>query len=192
MLKTTVSSQVLVADEVLAADEVDGVEGGDESIEKCGKLSKTGKLSKSQKLSKSGKSKSEKTSKSQNLAKLGKKLSKSGNSTNFDATKDGPKFLTPDARTTFNCLRLAFTKAPILRHFDPKCHIWIETDASGYAIGGVLSQLISETRPDGIVTKTDLDQWHLVAFFLRKMIPVEIRYKTHDGKLLAIVKAFKI
>ena len=47
MLKTTVSSQVLVADEVLAADEVGGVEGGDESIEKCGKLSKTGKLSKS-------------------------------------------------------------------------------------------------------------------------------------------------
>ena len=47
MLKTTVSSQVLVADEVLAADEVDGVEGGDELIEKCGKSSKTRKSSKS-------------------------------------------------------------------------------------------------------------------------------------------------
>ena len=58
MLKTTVSSQVLVANKVLAADEVDGVEGGDELIEKCGKSSKTGKLSKSRK------SKSEKTSKS--------------------------------------------------------------------------------------------------------------------------------
>ena len=45
MLKTTVSSQVLVANEVLAANEVDGIEGGDESIEKCGKLSKTEKLS---------------------------------------------------------------------------------------------------------------------------------------------------
>ena len=107
MLKTTMSSQVLVADEVLAADEVDGVEGGDESIEKCGKLSKTGKLSKSQK------SKSEKTSKSQNSAKSGKKSSKSGNSTNFDATEDGPKFLTSDAKTAFNRLRLAFTEAPI-------------------------------------------------------------------------------
>ena len=64
MLKTIVSSQVLVTNKVFAADEIDGVEGGDESIEKCGKLSKTGKLSKSQKLSKSGKSKSEKTSKS--------------------------------------------------------------------------------------------------------------------------------
>ena len=161
------SSQVLVANEVLAANEVDGVEGGDESIEKCGKLSKTGKSSKSQK------SKSEKMSKSRNLAKSGKKLSKSGNSTNFDATEDGPKFLTPDARTAFNRLRLAFTEAPILQHFDPECHIRIETDASGYAIGGVLSQLASETRPNGVVTKTDLSQWHPVAFFSRKMIPAE-------------------
>ena len=63
---------------------------------------------------KSGKSKSEKTSKSQNSAKSGKKSSKSGNSTNFDATEDGPKFLTPDARTAFNRLQLAFTEAPIL------------------------------------------------------------------------------
>ena len=107
---------------------------------------------------KSGKSKSEKTSKSQNSAKSGKKLSKSGNSTNSDATEDGPKFLTLDARTAFNCLRLTFTEAPILWHFDPECHIQIETDALGYAIGGVLSQLISETSPDEIVIKTDLGQ----------------------------------
>ena len=45
MLKTTVSSQVLVADEVLAADEVGGVEGGDESIVKSTEP-KTGKSSK--------------------------------------------------------------------------------------------------------------------------------------------------
>ena len=118
-------------------------------------------------------------------------MSKSGNSTNFDATEDRPKFLTPDARTAFNRLRLAFTEAPILRHFDPECHIRIETDALGYAIDGVLSQLASETRPDGVVIKTDLSQWHPVAFFSRKMIPAETRYETHDGELLAIVKAFK-
>ena len=140
---------------------------------------------------KSGKSKSKKTSKSQNLAKLGKKLSKSGNSTNFDAMEDGPKFLTPDARTAFNRLRLAFTEAPILWHFDPECHIRIETDASGYAIGGVLSQLTSGTSPDGVVIKTDLGKWHPVAFFLRKMIPAETQYETSDSELLAIVEAFR-
>ena len=116
------SSQVLVADKVFITDEVDGVEGGDESIEKYGKLSKTGKLSKSQK-----------------LAKSRKKSSKSGNLPNFNTKKNGPSFLTLDARMVFNHLQLAFTKALIFRHFDLECHIWIETDASGYAIGGVLS-----------------------------------------------------
>ena len=51
--------------------------------------------------------------KSQNLAKLEKKLSKSENSTNFDATEAEPKFLTFDARTAFNCLWVVFTEAPI-------------------------------------------------------------------------------
>ena len=49
-------------------------------------------------------------------------------------------FLNPDTREAFNQLRQVFTEAPILRHFDLKCHIRIETDALGYAIGGVLSQ----------------------------------------------------
>ena len=117
---------------------------------------------------KSGKSKSEKTSKSRNSAKSGKKLSKSRNSTNSNAMEDGPKFLTLNARTAFNRLRLAFTEAPILWHFDPECHIWIETDASGYAIGGVLSQLTSGTNPDEVVTKANLSQWHPVVFFWEK------------------------
>ena len=56
-----------------------------------------------------------------------------------------PSFLTPDARQAFTQLRQAFTKAPILRHFDPKRHIRIETDASGCVIGDVLSQMTSET-----------------------------------------------
>ena len=43
-------------------------------------------------------------SKSQNLAKSGKKLSKSRNLTNFDATEDKSKFLTSDARIAFNRL----------------------------------------------------------------------------------------
>ena len=66
---------------------------------------------KSGKLSKSRKSKSKKIFKSRNLAKSGKNLLKSGNLTNFDAIKPKPKFLTPNAKTTFNCLRLAFIKA---------------------------------------------------------------------------------
>ena len=52
-----------------------------------------------------------------------------------------PKFLICKAKEAFNRLKQALTKAPILRHFDPECHIQIEIDVSGYAIGGVLSQL---------------------------------------------------
>ena len=122
---------------------------------------------------KSVESKTGKLSKSWKLAKSGKKLSRSGNLLNFSAKKTGPSLLSPDAKTIFNCLWLAFIKAPILWYFDPECHIQIETDTLGYAIGGVLSQLTLRTSPDMVVTKADLAQWYQVAFFLRKMIPAE-------------------
>ena len=55
-----------------------------------------------------------------------------------------PSFLTPNTRQVFTQLRQAFTKARIPRHFDPEHHIWIKTNAFGYAIGGVLSQMTLE------------------------------------------------
>ena len=89
-------------------------------------------------------------------------------------------YLTLDAKKPFDQLRQAFTKAPILQHFDLEQYIQVKTDASGYAIGGVLSQLTN-----------DSGRWHRVAYFLHKMIPSKTRYKTHNGELLAIVEAFK-
>ena len=55
----------------------------------------------------------------------------------------------------------------------------------------MLSQLILKTRLDGVVTKTGLSQWYLVVFFSKKMISAKTQYETHDGELLAIVKALK-
>ena len=72
----------------------------------------------------------------------------------------------PRAKLAFTKLKQTFLKAPILYHFDPEHHIRIETDASGYAIGKILSQL----------TLDDSGQWHPVAFFSWKMIPAETRY----------------
>ncbi len=105
-------------------------------------------------------------------------------------------FLTPKARLAFTRLRQAFTEAPILHHFDPERHIRIETDASGYAIGGMFSQLTSDHFPsesyENFSSKSsDVGQWHPVAFFSRKMIPTETRYETHNQELLAIVEIFK-
>ena len=101
-----------------------------------------------------------------------------------------PKFLTSDAKKAFNRLRQAFTKVPILHHFDPKCHIRIEIDASGYAIGGVLSPLTSNQMISDRAIGSNVD-WHPVAYFSKKMISVETRYEIYDGKLLVLVEAFK-
>ena len=53
----------------------------------------------------------------------------------------GSDFFTSRAKLAFTKLRQAFVKALIFYHFDLEHHIRIETDASGYAIGGVFNQL---------------------------------------------------
>ena len=95
MIKTIVSSQMLVAKEIFTANEIGSIKSGDKSIEKYEKL-KTEKLSKNQKLSKSRNLKGKKLSKFQKLAK-----------------KNKPSFLILNARTAFNHLQLVFTKALI-------------------------------------------------------------------------------
>ena len=72
---------------------------------------------------------------------------------NIKATGE-PNFLTPNAKKAFNHLRLAFIEAPILQHFDLESHIQIKTNISGYAIGGVLSQL----NLDSNVSPNDLNK----------------------------------
>ena len=65
-----------------------------------------------------------------------------------------PAFLIVNTRQAFIQLRQVFTKAPILSHFNLERHIRIETDTSGYAIDGILSQLTF-----------DSGQWNLIAYF---------------------------
>lgn len=52
----------------------------------------------------------------------------------------GPFVLTEEARLAFERLKTSFTKAPILRHWDPERPSRLETDSSDFAIGGILSQ----------------------------------------------------
>ena len=177
------TANVVLSTRVFVADKIVDVEGDNKLKHVKSKIrrSESQNLAKSQKLSKSEKFKDKKS----------KKPSKSENSPNFNTTEAKSSFLTPGARETFNHLQIIFTKAPIIRHFDPECHIWIEIDVLSYAIGDMLSQLVFKTRPDGVVTKTNLDQWNLVAFFSRKIILAETQYKTHNSELLAIIEAFK-
>jgi hypothetical protein len=41
-------------------------------------------------------------------------------------------------------LQQAFTTAPVLVHFDPNEPFWLETDSSGFAIAGILSQPVDQ------------------------------------------------
>jgi len=85
----------------------------------------------------------------------------------------------PEAETAFRELKRRFTTAPILAHFDATKPVLIETDASDFAIGAILSQRDTENR------------LHPIAFHSRKFTPAEINYEIHDKELLAIVDAFK-
>jgi len=69
--------------------------------------------------------------------------------------------------------------ASILVHFNPAKEVIIETDASDFAIGAILSQRDEEGR------------LHPVAFHSRKFQPAEINYEIHDKELLEVVNAFK-
>ncbi len=107
-------------------------------------------------------------------------------------------FLTLGAKKAFIHLRKAFTKALILRHFDLEHHIRIETNALGYAINEVFSQITLDQPFSGYViyenpnsSKFEIGQCYSVAFFFQKIIPVKTRYKTHNQELLAIIEAFK-
>jgi hypothetical protein len=85
---------------------------------------------------------------------------------------------TPSMKEAFTQLKVAFTTAPILAHHDPARQCIVETDASDFAIGAVVSQ------------KQDDGKLHPVAFHSRKFTPAEMNYEVHDKELLAIVDCF--
>jgi len=97
-----------------------------------------------------------------------------------DLTKKGIKWTwTPSCQDAFDKLKEIFTRGPILTHFDDTRPTKLETDASDFALGAVLSQLYED------------EKWHPVAFHSRKFSPAEINYEVHDKKMTAIVAAFK-
>jgi hypothetical protein len=100
-----------------------------------------------------------------------------------DLTKKSTSFQwTPAANTAFLALKEAITQAPLLRHADPTLPFTLETDASDFAIGAVLSQ------PESSQSNSPI---HPVAFFSRKLLDAECNYTIHDKELLAIVDSMK-
>jgi len=93
--------------------------------------------------------------------------------------KDAPWNFSEDCRHSFNTLKHAFTTAPILTHFILDTPIIVETDASDYAVAGILSI----TCADGEI--------RLVAYYSQTLTAPELNYDTHDKELLAIFEAFR-
>jgi transposase InsO family protein len=83
----------------------------------------------------------------------------------------------------FRKLTQAITTPPIMRHFDPSQPAILETDASDFATGGILSQRFEST--DG------KQRLHPVAFHSQKFSPAELNYDIHDKEMLSIVQCFR-
>ncbi len=96
-----------------------------------------------------------------------------------DLTKQDRREWSPACDQAFETLKSRFCEAPILTHFLSEKQTVIETDASDYALGAILSQLCDD------------DRLHPVAYHSRKFKPAEINYDIHDKEMLAIIVAFK-
>ncbi|MBW0587056.1 hypothetical protein O181_126771 [Austropuccinia psidii MF-1] len=92
--------------------------------------------------------------------------------------KDSPFIFNEKALSQFQSLKKSFTTAPILSHFNPSLPTIVQTDASDYALGAVLSQVNDSAK-------------HLIAFDSRKLLPAELNYEIHDKELLGIIWALK-
>ncbi|MBW0504577.1 hypothetical protein O181_044292 [Austropuccinia psidii MF-1] len=92
--------------------------------------------------------------------------------------KDSPFIFNEEALSQPQILKEAFTTAPILSHFNPSLPTIVETDASDYALGAVLSQFNDSEK-------------HPIAFDSCKLLPAELNYEAHEKELLGIVWALR-
>jgi hypothetical protein len=83
----------------------------------------------------------------------------------------------PRGRAAVAALKAAFVTGSVTRHYHPELPLRLETDASDFAIGAVLSQQFEEG-------------WHPIAFMSRKLSGPELSYSTPDQELLAIGESF--
>ena len=91
--------------------------------------------------------------------------------------KDTPFTFGDKEKGAFNALKVAFTKTPVLQYPDQDHEFRLETNASEFAVGGVLS------------VKGDNGDFRPIAYMSHLMTPPERNYPIHDKEMLAIIKA---
>lgn len=93
-------------------------------------------------------------------------------------SEHSPFELSEEAKENFRKLLNAFSQEPVLVWFDPDRETILETDASNFAIGAILSQVVE-------------GQLHPIAYHSRSFKPAELNYDVHDKELLSIVEALR-
>jgi transposase InsO family protein len=97
-----------------------------------------------------------------------------------DLTKEGQRWQwTEREQYAFEELKRRICESPILIHADPAKRFQMETDASNFAYGAVLSQ------------KGEDGKHHPIAFHSKSMSPAERNYGISDKEALAIIKALQ-
>ena len=97
-----------------------------------------------------------------------------------DLMKVGQQWQWTDTKQhTFDTLKRMVCESPVLIHADPEKRFQMETDASSYAYGAVLSQKATDNKH------------HPVAFYSKSMTPVEWNYGIGDKEALPIIKGLQ-
>lgn len=78
--------------------------------------------------------------------------------------------------TAFNICKQELANAAILSHPVPNAKLALKVDASNFAIGSVLEQLVNES-------------WQPLGFFSKRLNTTQEKYSTYDRELLAIYKS---
>ncbi|CCO34667.1 Retrotransposable element Tf2 155 kDa protein type 1 OS=Schizosaccharomyces pombe (strain 972 / ATCC 24843) GN=Tf2-1 PE=4 SV=1 [Rhizoctonia solani AG-1 IB] len=93
--------------------------------------------------------------------------------------KDKPWKWEEPEDNSFKELKQRVTQRPVLAHSDPSKPYFLETNASGVAMGAILSQQAEDGR------------LHPIAYMSKSFNNAERNYDTHDKELLAIIQAFE-
>ncbi|KAF8730569.1 hypothetical protein RHS02_07671, partial [Rhizoctonia solani] len=89
--------------------------------------------------------------------------------------KDTPWKWTEKEQGAFKSIKEAITNTPVLAHADPSKPYFLETDASGAALGSILSQQQEDSH------------LHPLGFLSKLFKGAEQNYNMHDKELLAII-----
>ena len=93
-------------------------------------------------------------------------------------TGNAPWKWTDEEQQSFEQMKTLITTAPVLLNPSDDDPFRLETDASEYAIGAVLSQKQG-------------DKWHPVAYLSKALNPTERNYEIYDREMLAIMISLK-